>query len=138
MSVITGKIHGKEMKIANGAQEIMSATDISIDVATDMVDSTDHDSNGWKENLPGNSSFTGTATVNKVAGDASQNTLFSVLTGKTKITLNLYPEGIITGNEVYSGFAFINKYTPKGPNASLQTIDISFTGTGPLTIGVVP
>jgi predicted secreted protein len=132
------KLHGKEAFIFNGAQKIASVTDISLDVENKQVDATDHDSLGWEECIGGNKTWSGTWSNIKVLGDASQDALFSALTGATLITVNIYPKGNVSTNPVFSGTALVTKYSYKAPNAAIQTIDITFQGSAALTEGVVP
>lgn len=132
------KLHGKELEIYNGAQRIASVQDVSLDLTQDAADSTDRDDNGWKSKLGGYKSWTAQLTGVKIASDATQDALFSALTGGSLLTVNLYPNHKVSGQPVFSGTALVTKYSYKAPNQGLQTIDVSFESSGSLTEGVTP
>jgi len=132
------KLHGKEARIFNGAQEIISARTIDVDVKSDTVDATDHDSAGWHEKLYGNKTWTGQTDHAFVLADVSQDALFTALSGATILTIKVYPNGTGSGKPEYTGTALVTDYKYNAPNADIQTLAITLEGTGALTHDLQP
>lgn len=132
------KLHGKEALIYNGAQKIVSVTDLNVTVQDKQVDSTDHDSGGWEECIGGNKSWSATSTHNKVLADASQDAVFDALTGTTQLAIVIYPDGVASGRPQYQGNCLVTKWDYKAPNTGIQTMDIALQGIGALTRSLQP
>ena len=78
--------------------------------------------------------FTGTASVFWDENDAGQ----TALVVGTEITINLYPEGATTGDKYYSGSAIVTGSTINSSFDGMVEGEISFQGTGALTLSTAP
>ena len=101
----------------------------------DQVDATDHGTNGWKARLPGLTDFEGSATLDFIAGDASQEFLRTAVLSQTPLSLTLLPvDAAGSGAESYYGTAIISDWKWSGKNADLQSVQITLTGAGPFSV----
>ncbi|QNI37525.1 phage tail protein [Edaphobacter albus] len=131
------KLRGYEGKLyytvgANPSKKLARVVDIAIDVKTDSIDFSDHDTEGWKDTGSGLKAFSGTATVNYFTNDASQKDIYDALIGNLDLTIEFRPLDSV-GEDSYSGVVNITSYSLKSPNSGSQTTDIAFDGRGPLT-----
>lgn len=78
--------------------------------------------------------FTGTASVFWDEADAGQ----TALAVGTEITINVYPEGATTGDKYYSGSAIVTGSTINSSFDGMVEGEISFQGTGALTLSTAP
>lgn len=132
------KLHGKQAFIYNAAQKIVSLRDLTVTIDHKVVDSTDHDSAGWEEVIAGNKKWSATSQHAKVLLDASQDALYDALVAGTAVTINIYPNGIASGQPQYAGTAQVSKWDYKAPNQDLQDITIQLDGVGALVRSVQP
>lgn len=77
--------------------------------------------------------FTGTASVYFDETDAGQ----TALVAGAEITLNVYPEGATSGDTFYSGSAIVTGKTLNSSFDGMVEAEISFQGSGALTIDTV-
>lgn len=116
---------------------ILGIKQIEIDIKVDKLDSTDHSTNGWKSSLPGLLEFSGTAKLDYITGDATQQALRNAILNSTNLALTFLPVvNAGSGIDEYSGTVIITDFKTSANNSDIQPIDISFTGVGPLTLGV--
>ena len=59
------------------------------------------------------------------------------LTSGASVTLNVYPEGNVTGDTFYTGTATVTSISRQGNNEGLVEAAFSFTGSGALTESTV-
>ena len=78
--------------------------------------------------------FTGTASVFFDETDTAQ----TALTAGAEITLNVYPEGATTGDTYYSGTAIVTGKTINSSFDGMVEAELSFQGTGALTVSTAP
>ena len=77
--------------------------------------------------------FTGTASVYFDETDAGQ----ILLVAGAEITLNVYPEGATSGDTFYTGSAIVTGKTINSSFDGMVEAEISFQGSGALTIDTV-
>jgi len=77
--------------------------------------------------------FTGTASVYFDETDTAQ----TALVAGAEITLNVYPEGATSGDTFYSGSAIVTGKTINSSFDGMVEAEISFQGTGALTLDTV-
>jgi predicted secreted protein len=119
-----------------GAVTVLGIKDIELDIKVDKLDSTDHSTAGWKSSLPGLLEFSGSAKLDYITGDATQQALRSAILNSTNMALTFLPVASPgSGIDEYSGTVIITDFKTGAKNNEIQPIDISFTGVGPLTIG---
>lgn len=78
--------------------------------------------------------FSGSASVFWDENDAGQ----TALVVGTEITINVYPEGATTGDKYYSGSAIVTGSTINSSFDGMVEGEISFQGTGALTLSTAP
>lgn len=102
---------------------------ISLPPSVNMVDSTDNDSAGTKEKLPGDSEFKLAVTANYDISDAAQTTLVSGCAAKTLLYYRYRPKGTSTGEIQYVGTGYLTKCSVEAKHEAIQELsfDVEFT-----------
>lgn len=123
MAAIAGK--GGSAKI--GANTIAEVTSWSLDISSDMLDSTSLGDN-WREFIAGLKGATGSVEVKwDIPNDTNgQTALQNAILNGTTVTLNLY----VNATKYYSGSAYISGLNVEDPVEDLvtATFDAQFTG----------
>jgi len=118
------------------ATNILGIKEIELSIKADKLDSTDHSTAGWKSSMPGLLEFSGTAKLDYITGDTTQQALRNAILNSTIMALTFLPVAATgSGADEYSGNVYITDFKTDAKNNDLQPIEISFTGVGPLTIG---
>jgi len=99
----------------------------------DELDATDHGNNGWKSRLIGLLDFEGSAKLDYITGDTSQQALRSAILNSTPLAITLLPE-VSIGEDSYVGSVIITDFKWDGKNTDLQGIQITMKGAGPFSI----
>jgi predicted secreted protein len=121
--------------IAGVVTLVAGLKDVQGGFKVDQVDATDHGTNGWKARMSGLNDFEGTATLDFIAGDASQAFLRNAVLSQTPLTLTLLPiDAAGSGAESYTGPAIISDWKWSGKNADLQSVQITLAGAGPFSV----
>lgn len=123
-------ISGKGGGVFVGINKVAEIKRWNIDIETDLLDSTNFDSNGWKEFAAGLKGASGSFEGNwDVANDAAgQKALQDATLGGTTVSLKLD----INGTNNFTGNAFINTSIDV-PVDDLATISFDFTFSGQVT-----
>lgn len=101
----------------------------------DELDATDHGNNGWKSRLIGLLDFEGSAKLDYITGDTSQQALRSAILNSTPLAVTLFPEiAVGSGEDSYVGSVIITDFKWDGKNNDLQGIQITMKGAGPFTV----
>ena len=123
MAAIAGK--GGSAKI--GANAIAEVSNWSLDISTDMLDSTSL-GDSWREFIAGLNGATGSVEVKwDIPNDANgQTALQNASLNGTTVTLNLY----VNSSNYYSGTAYVSNVSVEDPVEDLvtATFDAQFTG----------
>lgn len=123
MAAIAGK--GGSARV--GANTIAEVTSWSLDVSSDMLDSTSL-GDDWREFIAGLNGATGNIEVKwDLVNDANgQTALQTALLNGTTVTLNLY----VNDTKYYAGSAYISNLSIEDPVEDLvtATFDAQFTG----------
>lgn len=123
MAAIAGK--GGSARV--GANTIAEVTSWSLDVSSDMLDSTSL-GDDWREFIAGLNGATGSIEVKwDLVNDANgQTALQTALLNGTTVTLNLY----VNATKYYAGSAYISNLNVEDPVEDLvtATFDAQFTG----------
>src|SRR5690606_38108970 len=102
----------------------------SLDLDADDVDTTNFDSNGWREYLAGLKEWSGSFEGNFVASDTSgQKAILSAWAAGDKVSLTFQ---VAQGIE-FTGEAYV-KPSIETPVDDKATFSCDFQGTGPLTL----
>jgi predicted secreted protein len=101
----------------------------------DELDSTDHGNNGWKSRMSGLLDFDGSADLDYIEGDASQQYLLNAVLNHIPLLLTLFPT-TASGSTANSfvGPAVITDWEWSGDNTKLQDVSIKLAGNGPFSV----
>lgn len=112
--------------------QIAELRDYNLVVEHTPIDATSHDSSGSREKIGGIDSWSGTAELLHVQGEATHQNLHDRVTGKEKIEFEFHPTGSSSDGN-YSGSGFVTNYDLGAPNEDALNASLSFEGTGTLT-----
>lgn len=126
MAAIAGK--GGSARI--GVNTIAEVTSWSLDVSTDMLDSTSLGDN-WREFVAGLNGATGSVEVKwDLSNDTNgQTALQNALLNGTTVTLDLY----VNATKYYSGSAYVSSLSIEDPVEDLVTATFETQFTGAVT-----
>jgi predicted secreted protein len=133
------KLQGYKAQLAynpgSGNVLIAGLKDVDGGFTVEELDATDHSNNGWKSRLAGLNDFSGSATLDFIAGDTSQQYLLNAVLNHTALTLTLYPV-VSAGSTVQSfvGSAIITDWKWNGKTTDLQGVQITLKGNGPFSV----
>ena len=99
------------------------------------LDATDHSNGGWKSRLLGLLDFQGSAKLDYISGDTSQQFLRNALLNSTPISVTLLPEvAAASGEDSFVGTVIITSWKWSGKNSGLQDTQVTLKGAGPFTV----
>ena len=102
---------------------------------SEQLDATDHGNNGWKSRMNGLLDFDGSAKLDYIAGDTSQQYLRTAMLSQTAINITLLPEiAASSGEDSYQGSVIITDWKWDGKNTDVQGVQITMKGAGPFTV----
>jgi predicted secreted protein len=128
-----GTVEGNKIGIYIEDVLIACATSATIDFTTNLVDSTCKDNNGAEQVLPGQKSWSMGLDAN-LAFDATYGWVDLVDAWNTGTLLNVKWGTEETGDESYSGEAYIDSLSASAPLNEVTTYSVNFRGTGDITI----
>jgi predicted secreted protein len=101
----------------------------------EKLDATDHGNNGWKSSILGLLEFTGTAKVDFIAGDASQQYILNSMLAGAAISITIAPV-LAPGSGVVSfvGPVIVSDWKWSGKNSGLQDATVTLDGNGPFVL----
>ena len=124
------------------AVKLMHSQSVSIDMSVDMIDISNKDSDGYKDILPGQMSYSlsadGLMDFAGVAGDTEvdelYNQMFQVVggVGRTAVTFAFGFDTPATGEYSYSGSGFISSLSITGGTEDAPTYSVAIEGNGAL------
>ena len=137
-TVTPKKLQGYLGQLQYGATpaDVLGLKEVEIEIKSDKIDATDHSTAGWKSSMNGLLSWTATAKLDYITGDASQQALRTALLNSTGLPIVFLPT-VSTGSGIdsYSGTAIVTSFKTSAKNSDLQPVDIQLEGVGALTIG---
>ena len=124
-------ISGKGGNVKVGANVVAEVKNWKLDIESDMLDTTNFGTSGWKTFVAGLKSWSGSFELEwKVSTDTNgQKALQDALLGGTTVSLVLDVQG--TNN--YSGTAFMKKEGLETPVDGVVTGSFDYQGTAALT-----
>ncbi len=128
----TGTVLAKYLKLYVGSTAVTCQVDASMNMSTNMIQTTCKDSAADASVLPGEKSWEASVSGN-LAYDATYgwSQLFAAWTGQTLLML-VYQTGVV-GDKKLTGSAYINSLTKTSSgNDEAVTFDAGLTGTGAL------
>ena len=131
-----GIINGKLLRLYDGSDVIGKATECSISFSGELRDTSNKDSGGWSEKLPGLKSAS-ISTTALLAYDATHGfeELWTKFAAGTAITAKFSTE--VTGDYYHTGTFYITSMEVNAPNEENSTLSISLESSGAITSGTV-
>lgn len=128
----TGILNGTLAKIQVGGVTIAHLTSNSLTFDMSTREASTKDSNGWKESLSGQKSFSGSAE-GFFAEDATYGyeDLYGVFVARTLVTVTWTTD--IVGDMQYEGSCYITSLERTDGLEESSTFSVSFEGTGAVT-----
>ncbi len=124
---------GSEGTVAIGANTIAEIRSWSISESGTTIDDSEL-ADTWDTKLPGPQSWSGSI---ECYWDETDTTGQGAMTTGAIVTLNLYPEGNVTGDTYYTGSAIITGIERSGARDGMVEASYSFEGSGALTQSTV-
>ncbi len=128
----TGILNGTLAKIQVAGTTIAHLTSNSLTFDMSTRDASTKDSNGWKESLEGQKSFSGSAE-GFFAENASYGyeDLYDVFINRTLVVVTWTTD--VTGDMEYSGSCYVTSLEKTDGLEESSTFSVSFEGTGAVT-----
>ncbi|OPZ46816.1 MAG: Phage major tail protein 2 [Bacteroidetes bacterium ADurb.BinA104] len=121
---------GKDGGVYSGANKVAELSNWSLDLGTDTPETTNFDSNGWKEYIAGLKEWSGSAEGNwKMSDTNGQKAIQDAWRNGT--TLNL--EFRVNPTNKYAGSVLITSIGIETPVDDKVTVSFEFQGTAALT-----
>ena len=132
----TGILNGTLAKIQVAGTTVAHLTSNSLTFDMSTRDASTKDSNGWREALEGQKSFSGSAE-GFFAEDASYGyeDLYDVFTARTLVTVTWTTD--VVGDMEYAGSRYITSLERTDGLEESSTFSVSFEGTGAITQATV-
>jgi predicted secreted protein len=141
VSLVPCKLQGYKAQLgyvppAGGALVIVAGLkEVDGGFTAEELDSTDHGSGGWKQRMYGLLDFSGTAKLDYIAGDASQEALLAAILNKTPLTITMFPtQSSGSGVDSYIGPVVLGDFKWDGKNTDLQGVSITLKGAGAFSV----
>lgn len=112
--------------------KIAQVREATLTVETSEIETTNFDSNGWVENIPGLKSWSVDAEAEFDPADTSHSDLFDALVNGETLTINLYPKDAAS-QKGFSGSAIVTSFEVGVPVDDVVTVSLTLTGTGALS-----
>ena len=122
--------HGREGEVVVGGSAVGELTSCTLETTGDVVESTQM-SDGAKSFIAGRTSFSGTLEMHFDEADSVQ----TQLTAGASVTFKLLPEGSSSGDRKFEGAGIITGMSVNQPLDGIVARNVTFQGTGALTIG---
>jgi len=124
--------HGKEGVVTAGGTAVGELTGFTLETSADVVEDTAL-TDATKSFLAGRTSFSGTLEMNFDETDTAQITLVA----GASISFILLPEGNTGGDRSFSGTGVVTGMSVTNSMDAVISRNVTFQGTGALTIGTV-
>jgi predicted secreted protein len=123
-------VSGKGGGVYVGVNKVAEITNWTLDIEADMLESTNFDSNGWREYIAGLKGWTGSFEGQwKMSDINGQKALQDALLGGTTVSIKLD----VNGTNNYTGSAFISTQGIETPVDDIVSVSFDFQGTAALT-----
>jgi TP901-1 family phage major tail protein len=128
-----GVINGTDFLLyIDATHPIGLSTNCSLQLTTEMRDTSNKDVPGWDSSLPGKKKYTLSCDA-LMAFDLSYNLIYLTGIQINRTLVNWSCKTSNTSNEAFSGTAWITSIQANMPHEGNVTFSISFQGTGTLT-----
>jgi len=110
--------------------------DIELNIEDELIDTTSHDSNGWRCNLSGLRNWSFTAEALNVSGDSGQSIIKNAILNRVELDIELREQDT-AGAPTFFGKTLVNTLSKTFPNDDAAAASLEFKGNGPLQEGTV-
>lgn len=117
-------------------RKVGEAREINLEITSDPIDATSHDSAGWRETIAGLNAWTASTENLYVASDQGQDDVYSALVAKTVAKWKFVPKNT-SGLEKWSGDGTITRWSLSNPNEDASAISLDIQGSGAISKGTV-
>ncbi len=132
----TVPIHGRVCRIDDGGTLIDFSVDWSINVAMDLGDSS-RQGQSWKENVAGQSGWTGSMTFHLVAGNTEQKAMLdNIITATPGTKLTDIKFMLEDSGDYFSGDLFVTSFATSAAVGDTVNCSFDFTGDSALALTV--
>lgn len=130
------KIEGRLIQVLLDDTKVNGVITKSLNVERNMIDTTDDDSGGNKEFIPGHGEWTIEAEMNYDAADAKGfKELFDDWSNKTSRVVKF--GGVENGDDYWTGTVYVQSLPLTAPTEDKVTYSVTFRGTGAITRSTV-
>jgi TP901-1 family phage major tail protein len=119
------------------ATSLARLSQVDLNIKTDTIDASDHDTQGWKDKMSGLKEWTATAKYLYFTNDVSQAAIEAALLNESNLDFDFRPLDAVSEKN-YTGMGVITDWKLSAGNSDAQAIDITIEGRGPLTPGTIP
>lgn len=121
---------GKDGALSVDGTNIASLTSWSVSQSAEVLECQAMGGDGWKDNKPGMKSWEGSAEANFTDDTVTPGAAANAVSVGSEVALVFYPD---TGTTLsFTGNAVITSIENSAALGSIQTVSLSFTGSGPL------
>lgn len=132
----TGITNGRNMRFFDGGTALGRATDCTLSFSSEMRETAHKDLTGnWTAKAPGAMSGTGSASGLYSEDANAAESLFTKMNAGTALTLTFTTE--VTGDQVWTGTAYISSLEMNAPDNENVTYSVSFEFTGAVVMSTV-
>ena len=117
---------GSEGTVKVGTNTVAEIKSWSLDIQGEVIEDTELN-DAWKTHKPGIKSWSGSVECHWDETDLLGQGAMVV---GNEVTLNLYPEGDVLGDQYYSGLAIFTGKSMGGENGGIVSASFNFTGNG--------
>lgn len=129
-------MNGTKLAVYNGTTKLAHATDCSLELSMDMIDTTTKDSAGWKDGLPGLRSWNlSSSHLYEDSAVQGLDELWAAYNARTPLTVRFSTE--VVGEERFTGSVYVTSISLSGGVEDAAAYSVTFEGTGALTKATV-
>lgn len=143
MSIVNRKLRGYEAQVymrASGSSsarvKVAHLSDVSISIDAGEIDASDHDTDGWEDNMSGRKKWTATAKLMYMTDEATHDQIFDAVVNNEDLEFEFRPADAV-GEKNLTGTGSLTKWSLSTGNSNADAVDISISGRTPLVRGTV-
>ena len=125
-------MNGTKLAVYNSTTKLAHATDCSIEISMDTIDTTTKDSAGWRDILPGlRQASVNTSHLYEDSASEGVDELWAAFLARTPLTLRFSTE--VVGEERFTGSFYLTSLSLSGGVEDAATYSATFELSGALT-----
>jgi predicted secreted protein len=133
------KVKGRDLRVYVGTKLLANEKSCKVNLSTNSIDTVSKDSGDWAESIPGRKSWSIDATLQIKYGTDTQKETYADLLAAwlNKSVLTVSFKDPTVDSTTLTGSAYLTSFPHNSPDEDIATVDVTFTGTGPLTAATV-